>query len=64
MSNPALTAQQRRVVNTSGVRLLGIDAKGRPVVEMLAGIPNRMQRWSLTKAGEAADVVEPVAPIE
>ncbi len=55
MAQP-FSAQQRRVLNTKGVTLLGVDEKGRPVVEAQLGIPNQLRRWALLRSGDPADV--------
>jgi hypothetical protein len=59
-----LTPQQRRVVDTPGVRYLGRDEKGRPVVEGLSGIPQQMRRWALARSGDPLDIRGTVTPPE
>lgn len=54
------STQQRRVLDTEGVRLVGFDARQRPVVEALTGIPQSLRRWAVKRDGDPADVVEPV----
>ena len=52
------------VLNTPGVRLVGIDAKNRPVVEKMAGIPHQLRRWAILRNGDPADVTEPVEKVD
>ncbi len=53
-----LSAQQRRVVEQS--TLVGFDARDRPVVEKLVGIPGQLRRWAVLRSGDPADITEPV----
>jgi hypothetical protein len=55
-----LSVQQRLVLASPRVRLLGVDAKGRPVVEAPVGIPQQVRRWAVLRSGDPADVTEPV----
>jgi hypothetical protein len=55
------SAQQRRVIDTPGVRLIGVDAKGRPVVEVKSQWGSNMLRWALRKDGDPADIVPPIS---
>ena len=64
MSTATLTTQQRRVVETATVHLVGWDAKGRPVVSGLVGIPQRRQTWALLKNGDPADITSPISQVE
>ena len=54
------TARQHQVLGAEGVRLVGVDARGRPVVEQRRLITGKLERWALTRAGDPADVTEPV----
>lgn len=61
---PALSAPQCRVLATDGPpwpTYLGTDAKGRPVVEALVGIPNTLRTWAVLRNGDPTDVTQPVA---
>lgn len=60
----ALSAQQCRVLGSDGplyLTYLGTDAKGRPVVEALVGIPNALRTWAVLRNGDPTDVTQPVA---
>lgn len=52
--------QQRLVLATDGLTYLGTDAKTRPVVEGLAGIPNTLRTWAVLRNGDPTDVTQPV----
>jgi hypothetical protein len=54
------SVQQRRVLSTEGVKFIGEDAKGRPVVEMMVGIPNTLRRWAVKRDGDPTDITEPI----
>jgi hypothetical protein len=51
-----LSVQQRIVLDTKGVKLLGQDENGRPVVEQMAGIPHQLRRWAIKPDGDPADI--------
>jgi hypothetical protein len=57
---PTPSPAQRRVLNIDGVRLEGWDAKNRPVVSAMLGIPNQLRRWAILRSGEPTNVTEPV----
>lgn len=57
------TPQQRLVLDNPQVTLVGTDARGRPVVEAMVGIPNSLHRWSVKRDGDPTDVSEPVTPV-
>jgi hypothetical protein len=59
-----LSAQQRRVIDNPNVHLVGFDARRRPVVRALSGIPQQWRRWALLRNGDPADITEPVTPVE
>jgi hypothetical protein len=50
------TKQQRRVLDTPRVKLLGYDEAGKPVVEGLTGIPHQLRRWALKTDGDPLDI--------
>lgn len=60
--DPRFSAKQRQTLaacihqDRKG-EILGLDKKGRPVVEVEVGIPRQKRMWSITKAGDPADIV-------
>lgn len=58
-----LTTQQRRVVQSPGITLVGVDRRGRPVVEGKAGAWSGVQRWAVKRDGDPTDVAEPVEEV-
>lgn len=62
--NWSLSAQQRRVLATEGLTYLGTDARERPVVEGLVGIPQQARTWAVLRSGDPADVVQPVSLVQ
>lgn len=59
-----LSTAQRRIIDSEGVTLEGWDAKGRPVVSMMAGIPAQLRRWAVLKNGDPTDITEPITHYE
>jgi pantothenate kinase-related protein Tda10 len=57
---PTLSKAQSRVVSMDGVTLEGWDAKNRPVVSAMLGIPNQLRRWAIKRDGDPTDVTDPV----
>lgn len=58
------SAQQRRVLETKGVTLLGHDEAGRPVVEAMTGIPQQLRRWAVKRDGDPIEIKGNVTPDE
>jgi hypothetical protein len=56
-----LTKQQRRVLDTPRVKLLGYDEAGKPVVEGMTGIPHQLRRWALKADGDPLDITGKVS---
>ena len=56
MNYPKLTAAQKRVINSHGVTFLGMDEKGRPVVEKKETWGDSMVSWAITKNGEPTEI--------
>lgn len=54
---------QQRVIDHDRVTLVGHDAKDRPVVRALVGIPNQMRQWAVLRSGDPTDVTLPVTPL-
>lgn len=52
---------QRRVLDTAGIRRIGTDARNRPVVQGLVGIPNQLRTWAVKRDGDPVTPAEPVA---
>lgn len=60
MVAPDFSAAQRRVINNPHVTLVGVDARGRPVVSGKSGIPEREMTWALKRDGDPIEVTEPI----
>lgn len=59
----ALTGQQRQAIAATvrqdpDARLLGRDARGRPVITAETGIVRRRSTWALMRNGDPADAAE------
>lgn len=54
---------QRAIIGHPEVTLVGVDQRGRPVVEKASGIPAQIRRWAVTRGGDPVDVTEPVVPL-
>lgn len=60
----SFTVQQTRVFHTPGVQHVGTDAKERPVVRGMVGIPAQLRYWSVLRNGNPTDVVDPITPLD
>lgn len=60
--DPRPTSQQRRVLETPGVVRIGTDARNRPVVRAMAGIPAQLRTWAVKRDGDPTDPAEPISP--
>ena len=56
MNTNHLSAQQRRVIDTDGITLIGFDDRSRPVVEGAIGIPKQVRRWAIKRDGDPTDI--------